>query len=424
LDQLAAHEQQVRQEVARTVQTQERLHQATAMQKESELLQQDVGHLLQVVSAVESGDLTVQAQVSERATGLLADTLNRLIEQLGATIATVLHTAEEVTHGAEGLEHLAVSVAQNAQQQSESVGQVQILMENADRLSQDTAHQALAADAVAQMAGATVAEGQQAMQDLTSGIGVLQQNTEQMVQRVQTLGDFVQLAAQFVQDQKRVAALTQVLALNASMIATRAAGQQDPDQFASVAREFETIATQVNQLAVQTNQGLMILQQRTGQIETVVSGIGQDVQEVSHLVQAFTAGVEQSHQVFDQIQTVTERVTQVGKQVTQSSQAIATAAQTTLAAIRDIATVATETAHQSSQAREQSGQMGQLAHALLSNVQFFHLADCPSVDTKPLANKESQGNLTANGSLRDRDVSAPSDHSLSSPLAESSALSR
>ncbi|MBD2104437.1 methyl-accepting chemotaxis protein [Leptolyngbya sp. FACHB-261] len=373
LAQVAANEAQIRQEVARAVQAQERLKQASASEQESEALQAEVSHILDIVSAVEDGDLTVQAEVSPRATGLVADTLNRLIEQLSEVMANVLSTAQQVTRGAEGLEQLAVSVSRNSQQQAQSVTHVQALVENVSDLAQGTAQQAGAAYESMQLAQVAVGQGQQEMLNLNSRIDVLEQGTEQMVRRVKTLGDFVQLAAQFVQDQKRVASLTQVLAMNASMIAARAAGQQDPEQFISVAREFEAIADQVNNLAVQTNQGLVVLQQRTGQIQTVVSGIDQDVQSVSSLVSGFTTGVEQSSQAFERIQAVTEQVARVGQEVNQSGRAIAEAAETTLQSIRDIASVTERTVTQARFTREQSGQMGSLAHLLLERMQFFRL---------------------------------------------------
>lgn len=341
---------------------------------ENEVLQADVIQILDLVSAVEKGNLTVQAPVNERATGLVADTLNRLIEELAQVMSIVLSTAQQVTQGAEVLEQRAIATAQQAQQQTQSVALVQGLIVDFNDLSQATAGQAVVSDEAVQQAQSAVNQGQQEMTTMTQEIGVLQQGTEQIVKRASILTNFVTSADQFTKDQKRVAALTRVLALNASMIAARASGQQDPEQFASVAREFDTIANQVNDLAIQTNQGLLLLQQRTDQIQTVVSGINQDVQEISNSVQQFTLSVAQSRQVFDRIKTVTDRVAQVGQQVTQSSGAIATTAQSTLHSIEAIATLATQTERQSSFTREQAGLIDHLARTLLEKVRFFRLS--------------------------------------------------
>ena len=70
LERLDAKEEQIRQEVAQTVAAKELLKQATEAQKESEALAAEVGDILDVVSAVEEGDLTVQAKVSQRITAV------------------------------------------------------------------------------------------------------------------------------------------------------------------------------------------------------------------------------------------------------------------------------------------------------------------------------------------------------------------
>lgn len=383
LAQVAANEQQIRQEVARTVQSTEQLKQATQEQQENEALQAEVNHILDVVLAVETGDLTVQANVSDRATGLVADTLNRLIEELSRIMFAVLSTAQQVTHGAGSLEQLAISVAEQAQQQAKSVSDVEALMVNFNHLSESTALQAVVSDQAVEQAQVAVNQGQQEMSKMAIEIEVLQKGTEQIVKRAEMLTNFVAMSASFAKDQKRVAALTRVLALNASMIASRASQQDDPQQFASVAREFETVASQVNDLAIQTNQSLLLLQQRTDQIQTVVSGINQDLVEISNSVNQFIVSVDRSGDVFDHIKTVTDRVAEVGIQVTESSQAIATTAKSTLRSIQDIAEVAAKTEHDSRFTREQAGLMDRLATTLLEKVQFFRLSADPSTINLP-----------------------------------------
>lgn len=340
---------------------------------ESTVLQEDVGHLLDIVSAVEEGDLTVEAEVSDRATGLVSDTLNRLIEELAKTMGVVLATSLQIDRSAEDLKQLAVTSAQQVAKQTQSVVQVQSLMTNVNEISQETAAQALQTNTAVQSAQAAVSQGQKEMVAMNQGIFALQEGTAQIVKRTQFLAEFVASAAQFTNDQKRVASLTRVLALNASMIAARASAQQDPEQFASVAKEFETIANQVNELAVQTNQSLVLLQQRTDRIQTVVSGVDEDIQEITGLVENFTVGVNRSRQVLNNIQAVTEQVAQAGEKVTLSSQAIASAAQTTLSTIDNIALVATETEQQSRFTQDKAEGMDRLSRILLEKVQFFRL---------------------------------------------------
>jgi methyl-accepting chemotaxis protein PixJ len=375
LSQLSVKEDEIRNEATFNAMNQERLRLASDAEAESQALATEVENLLEFVEAVQAGDLTVDAPVTQRVTGLLADCLNQLVSELARVIATVNRTTAQVTTGASQLESLALASNDQAIQQSQAVDQVQSLMADVNLRCQETAIQAIATDAAMEQSQAAVSEGLEQVNLMQQGITQLQLGTNQIIQRVQTLTEFLSMTTQFTQDQKRVATLTRVLALNASMTATRAAAQEDPEQFACIAKEFEAIAKQVNDLAVQTNQSLQNLQQQTDQIQTAISGVNSDVVSIDSLMQQFSTSVDQSQQVLGSIQSSTQRVVQLGQQVTQSSQEIAAAAQTTLAALQTTADAAEVTTVQSSQMRTEATQMEQLAKKLQGRVNFFRLPD-------------------------------------------------
>ncbi len=342
---------------------------------ETELMEAEVGNLLDVVSSMEEGDLTIEAQVNDRATGLVADTLNRLREKLVEIISSVLGTAKQVVQGAADLEELAKTVVLNSAEQAQSVAQGQALTEQVAAIAERSSAQVNDANQSLQEVRDTVASGQTAIVALTDSISVLQTGSAQIVQRMKTLGEFVGLAEQFVQDQGQIASLTQALAINATLVAARAAQQKDPRQFTSVAREFESIAGQVNDLATQTNDGLTVLQQRTSQIQTVVTAIDAEVQNLSGLVAGFTSGVESSQSAFNSIQIATEEVVQIGQAITESSTEIAEAAGSTASYMSEIAQLADRTANLTRSARQQAEAMGNQAQQLLQGIQFFRLPD-------------------------------------------------
>ncbi len=356
-----------------------RAAQEQQIRSESELLQTDIGHILDVVCSLEEGDLTVQADVNERATGLVSDTLNRLIESLDRIVSAVVDTAFQVTTDAGQLELAAVETAQQAQAQAIEVRSVQSLMDNINSLTGDSRQQAIATAVAVQQAKSAVVSGKQAIESTTEGIETLQQGTSQIVKRSELLTEFVDLAAQFSKDQKRVAALTRVLALNVSTLSSRAIRERDPNQFASLAKEFESIAVQVNTLAVDTNQSLASLQQKTDRVQTVTSGLTQDIGDINQLVQKFTSEVNKTSQAFDNIQTVTDQVADMSKQVNTSSQDIVRMVSDALTAIGSISTVAQATEAKASITREQVQSMGNLADKLLKMVEFFKLNDANSL---------------------------------------------
>ena len=364
---------------ARVEEVKERTNQLSqqeqATKQENEVLQTDVSHILDIVSAVEAGDLTVEAQVSDRATGLVADTLNRLIEELGQTLAQVFKAAQNVSQGATSLEELAKTVASNAQAQAQEAAQVLNLTQYVETQANSSALQVKQANQSLLNMQAYIKQGQTEIDSMNQGIEVLQQGTDRMVQRMEALGDFVSLADQFVQEQTQIASLTQTLAMSATLLSARAAEQKDPRQFLGLAREFGTIAEQVKTLANQTNDGLGSLQKRTQRVQAVVYLINSDVKNLAGLVSEFTTNVEQSDQVFSNVRAATRQVVQIGEAVVQSNQEIMNAAQSTASAMHDITALAIRTAQLTGQTQQQTESMEIMSGRLLNSIRFFQFPE-------------------------------------------------
>ncbi len=344
-----------------------------AIALESEVLQKEVDHLLDVVSEVEDGNLTIQALVSDRSTGLVADTFNRLVERLTEVLQQTLETAQQAYENAQKQKSQAARIASNAEQQAQGVNQVLRFTDEVKVRAQDTARQVEASRASLQTLQKTVEQGKDAVTTVTAGIDILQEDSDRIIQQMKTLGEFVGLADQFVQDQTQIASLTQTLALNASLVAARAAEQRDPRQFAVAAREFGAIAAQVSQLAQQTNDSLTTLEQRSTQIQSVVFAVDANVQRVGSLVDSFTRGVEQSNRVFENVQVVTLEAVDAEEAVARASQEIIDAVQSATDVVRTITDITAQTANLTQNNRTQSEQMEILSGQLLQTIAFFQL---------------------------------------------------
>ena len=340
---------------------------------ESETLQEDVGQLLEIVSAVEEGDFTVEAPVSDRVTGLVSDTLNRLIEELAKVLTQVFQATDKVTRGTQQLDIVANQVAGYAQKEAQSVRQIIELTDLVMKSALDSAEQNQASIASLENLQSAVAQGQDSSLQLNKGISVLQQGTDQIVQQMKTLGEFVGLTDQFLQEQNQISSMTQVLAMNASLVAARASEQRDPTQFVVVAREFESIANQVSSLAQRTSTGLVSLEQRSNQIHNVVTSVDANVQNLGGLVREFTQGVEQSSQIFENVRQTTQEATRIGQIVTLSSQEIIKSATSSTEVMEEIAELAGKTEELTQVTLQQSQQMENLSQELLNTVRFFRL---------------------------------------------------
>lgn len=343
------------------------------IRQESEVLQEDIGQILEIVSTVEEGNFTVQAPINDRVTGLIFDTLNRLIEELSKVLAQVLNVTAQVGQRTIQLDEVTNQVSNNAEQEAESVRKVLTLINQVVNSALNSGEQIKVSIQSLENLKLAVEQGQKASQGLTEGIDVLQQDTDQIVQQMKALGEFVGLTDQFLQEQSQISSMTQVLAMNASLVAARASEQRDPTQFVVVAREFESIANQVSTLAQRTSSGLVNLEQRSSQIHNVVSSIDSNVQNLGGLVREFTQGVEQSSEAFANVQQTTKEAVQAGELVALSSEEIISSAQSSTKVMDEIAQLTEVTRELTLKNLQRSEQMATLSNELLKTINFFQL---------------------------------------------------
>ena len=368
------------------------------IRQESQILQEDIGQILDIVSTVEEGDFTVQAPINDRETGLIFDTFNRLVEELSRVLAQVLNVTDQFSQRTIQLDKITNQVSGNADREAESVNEVLKLINQVVNSALNSGEQIKLSIQSLQNLRIAVQQGQKASQDLTEGIGVLQNGTDQIVQQMKALGEFVGLTDQFLQEQSQISSMTQVLAMNASLVAARASEQRDPAQFIVVAREFESIANQVSNLAQRTSSGLVNLEQRSSQIHNVVTSIDTNVQNLGGLVREFTQGVEQSSNALENVNDTAQEAVQAGELVALSSQDIINSAQSTTNVMENIAKLAATTRELTQKNLKRSQQMATLSSELSTTINFFRLSPhiYTMTDIEPSDLWDSQNNSLSN----------------------------
>ncbi len=357
------------------VQYLEQQHQNQIFQQDHEQLQQDIGELLGVVSEIEYGNWTVQAPVNDRSTGLISDSINRLIKELSETLRQIVLISQQLNGNVQGQRAIAMMVTDNINQQTQSVGHASRLAKATDAFAQSAVQQSAEANQSLAILRSIVSDGQNTITTLSKDIDMLAVGSDQIVQEIKTLGEFIGLTDKFVQDQGEIVTQTTILAINAALVAARAAEQRDPTQFMIVAREFELIATQVSQLAQQTNTGLSNLEQRSSQIHRVVSAVNIDVQQLGTVINSFTQGVKHTQNVFSQVQSVTEQACKSEKNIAITSQKIVDNAQATVTDIESITALASQALRQSQDTQKLGDQVSILIQDLLNNLQEFRFPE-------------------------------------------------
>lgn len=273
-----------------------------------ELLQQQVIQLLQAVGPALQGDLTVRAQVTETQVGTVASAYNSTLQSLQKIVLQVQAAADEVSETSKLSETSAGAVKQQARQQASSLEQalsrVQKMMDSTEAVAKD----AQQVEAATQQANQIVQRGDSAMNRTVDGIMAIRSTVAETNQRIKRLSESSQKVSKIVSLISDFTTQTQLLALNASIEATRA-GEYGRG-FVVVADEVRSLARQSAAAATEIEQFVQDIQVGTAEVstamETGIQQVAQGTDMVSDARQNLTAIVEATDQISQLIAEITQ----------------------------------------------------------------------------------------------------------------------
>ncbi|MGB3295482.1 MAG: GAF domain-containing protein [Phormidesmis sp.] len=273
-----------------------------------ELLQQQVIQLLKAVGPALQGDLTVRAKVTETEVGTVASAYNNTLQSLQKIVLQVQAAANQVGETSKLSETSVVSVTQQAEQQAKSLEQALMLVQNMVASTEAVAQDAQKVEVAAQQTNQIVQRGDTAMNRTVDGIMAIRSTVAETNQRIKRLSESSQKVSKIVSLIGHFTTQTQLLALNASIEATRA-GQYGRG-FAVVADEVRSLARQSAEAATEIEQFVQEIQMGTAEVSTAMETGIQQVAEGTNMVtdarQNLTAIVEATGQISQLIADITQ----------------------------------------------------------------------------------------------------------------------
>jgi len=273
-----------------------------------ELLQQQVIELLKSVGPALQGDLTVRAPVTETEVGTVASAYNNTLQSLQKIVLQVQDAANQVGETSKVSETSVVSVTQQAEQQAQSLGQALARVQKMVNSTEAVAKDAQQVEEATQQANQIVQRGDTAMNRTVDGIMAIRSTVAETNQRIKRLSESSQKVSKIVSLISHFTTQTQLLALNASIEATRA-GQYGRG-FAVVADEVRSLARQSAEAATEVEQFVQEIQMGTAEVSTAMETGIQQVAEGTDMVtdarQNLTAIVEATGQISQLIADITQ----------------------------------------------------------------------------------------------------------------------
>ena len=307
---------------------------AQEQQNLKEKLQRRALELLKEVDPISQGNLTVRARVTEDEIGTIADSYNATVDSLRRIILQVQEATTKVSTTAssndEYVQGLSHEAARQATEIADALRQVQTM---ADAM-REVATSAEYADVAVQEANQTAREGDEAMNRTVEGIQSIRATVAETAKKVKHLGESSQKISTVVDLISTFAAQTNMLALNASIEASRAG--EEGRGFAVVAGEVRALAQQSAEATEEIRKLVTSIQSETNEVvaameagtEQVVAGT-QMVDETRQSLNKITAASATISQLVETIVQVTVEQSQTSEAVSASMTEVAEAADKT-----------------------------------------------------------------------------------------------
>jgi twitching motility protein PilJ len=245
--------------------------------------QQSILNLMNELSELANGDLTVKATVSEDITGAIADSVNFTTDELRKLVVAVSRSAQQVSKATSEAGSITKKLLEAAQRQADEIYQAGDAVElMTTSIREVDASAARSAEAARQTLTVTV-QGTLVVQNSIAGMDGIREQIQETSKRIKRLGESSQEIGEIVDLISDITEQTNVLALNAAIQAASAG---------EAGRGFSVVAEEVQRLAERSGDA-------TKQIGLLVKAIQNDTHDAVAAMEQTTQGVVEGAKLAD-----------------------------------------------------------------------------------------------------------------------------
>jgi len=337
---------------------------ADQQSKQNERNQEAILRLLDELSSLADGDLTVQATVTEDITGAIADSINYAIEALRELVATINDTAIQLDGAARQTQALAGHLAKASGAQSKQIGSATESIGAMASSTEEVSGNAERASDVARHSVDIAHKGGDAVRRTIDGMNAIRETIQETSKRIKRLGESSQEIGNIVELINDIAEQTNILALNASIQASMAG---------EAGRGFAVVADEVQRLAERAANA-------TKQIEVLVRTIQTDTNEAVVSMERSTTDVvggallaENAGAALEEIEQVSNQIASLVQNISASSRQQASAAGAIARNMQVLREISSQTADSTSATSNSIGKLAELSAQLRKSVAGFRL---------------------------------------------------
>lgn len=340
-------------------------------QESRDRLENSVMKLLEEVSDVSKGDLTVSAEVSPEITGEIAVAFNSMTRSLRSLIKQVKDVTHRVGITAEAINETTEQLTRGSTAQSSQIARTKASIANMSEQIHAVSENSSISTRVAGDSLKNARVGVQAARENIGAMNAIRKQVQETAKRIKRLGERSQEISQIVALIDDLSDRTSVLALNASLQAS--AGVGNGPGFGSVAEEVERLAERSNKL---TKQISTLTQTINIETKEAVSSMEETIREVT----LGSASAEKAGRSLIEIERVTSELADLIRNISESTRSHAKVSEDLTGAMSDISQVTELIQLSAKRASESVRILVQLSADLRTSVAPFKLpADMPPV---------------------------------------------
>ncbi len=337
---------------------------ADAQRHETDRNQQAIMRLLDEMSNLAQGDLTVQATVTEDITGAIADSVNYAVEALRKLVATISTSSIQLDSAARQTQALSSHLARASSAQSKQIGSAtESISAMAASIEEVSGNAERAAD-VARHSVDVAHKGGDAVRRTIDGMNAIRETIQDTSKRIKRLGESSQEIGNIVELISDIAEQTNILALNASIQASMAG---------EAGRGFAVVADEVQRLAERAANA-------TKQIEVLVRTIQTDTNEAVVSMERSTTDVvggallaENAGAALLEIDQVSNQIASLVQNISASARSQSVAAQNLARNMQVLREISAQSADSTSATSQAIVKLADLSAALRKSISGFRL---------------------------------------------------
>lgn len=332
--------------------------------EQGERNQQAILRLLDELSSLADGDLTVQATVNEDITGAIADSINYAVEALRELVTTINESAILLDGAAKSAESTAVQLTQASEAQSKQVDSASQAIGRMVSSIEEVSGDAERSSDVARHSVDVAHKGGEAVRRTIEGMNAIRETIQDTSKRIKRLGESSQEIGNIVELINDIADQTNILALNASIQASMAG---------EAGRGFAVVADEVQRLAERSANA-------TKQIEVLVRTIQADTNEAIVSMERSTTDVvggallaENAGAALEEIEQVSSQIASLVQNISNSAREQAGAANAVIRIVEVLQQINSQTASGTSATTDSISKLAELAAQLRRSAAGFRL---------------------------------------------------